>query len=85
MIRKYLWNLLIAFDQLANAITFGDPDETISSRCGKKRKTNIFCRWFCALLDKIDPGHTDRSIENDEGSDAIFVDSQSLNDHNHTP
>ena len=32
---KYIWNLLISIDQLANTIMFGDPDETISSRMGK--------------------------------------------------
>ena len=46
-VKRYGWNLLIALDQLANvlfgpllnavlrpkAATFGDPDETLSSRC----------------------------------------------------
>lgn len=38
MIRRYFLNLLIAIDQLFNAITFGDPDETISSRLGKAQR-----------------------------------------------
>ncbi|VEB26141.1 Uncharacterised protein [Actinobacillus lignieresii] len=43
MKNKYLYHLLIALDQLANAIFAGAADETISSRCyrgalkGKKK------------------------------------------------
>ncbi|WGE78052.1 DNA helicase UvrD [Actinobacillus equuli subsp. haemolyticus] len=33
MKNKYLYHLLIALDQLANAIFVGAADETISSRC----------------------------------------------------
>lgn len=33
MKNKYLYHLLIALDQLANAIFAGAADETISSRC----------------------------------------------------
>ena len=36
LIRKYLRNLLVAIDQLLNTILGGDPDETISSRLGKR-------------------------------------------------
>lgn len=36
--KRYIWNLLISIDQLVNTITGGDPDETISSRCGKKAR-----------------------------------------------
>ena len=32
---RYFFNLLIAIDQLLNALMGGDPDETISSRMGK--------------------------------------------------
>jgi hypothetical protein len=31
-ILRYVWNVLIAIDQLANTLTGGLPDETISSR-----------------------------------------------------
>ena len=63
----YFWNLLISLDQLANTILGGYPDETISSRCAKKRDTNKFCYYFCNFLDWIDPNHSDESIELDEG------------------
>lgn len=35
MVKKYIWNILVALDDLLNAITFGDPQETMSSRMGK--------------------------------------------------
>jgi hypothetical protein len=38
MIKKYIWNILIAIDQFFNAVFGGDPDETISSRLAKKEK-----------------------------------------------
>ncbi len=64
---KYFWNLLISTDQWFNTLFGGDPDETISSRCAKLRKTNKFCAALCWLLDKIDKNHSDDSIEYDEG------------------
>jgi hypothetical protein len=32
---RYIWNLLIALDQLLNTILNGQPDETLSSKMGK--------------------------------------------------
>jgi len=60
----------------------GDPDETISSRCGKiivrKEKTGKsdskfckFCSILCYYLRKIDPNHCRKSIEADEGSREV--------------
>lgn len=72
-VKKYFWNLLIAVDQFANTILGGDPDETISSRMGKHVKEGKckFCKLICLLLDKIDPGHCDSSIESDEGGRQV--------------
>lgn len=68
-ITRYLWNLLIALDQLANALLAGDPDETISSRMGKAVREGrcVLCRFLCGLLHRIDPNHCRKSIEEDEG------------------
>lgn len=79
----YLWNLLIALDQLANvllspllnlilrpsAARFGDPDETLSSVLGKNVEAGacIGCHWVCRLLHLADPWHCQKSIERDEG------------------
>jgi len=70
MIRKYCKNLLIALDQGANALLGGDPDETVSSRFGKRSKSNLFRQ----AIDKLffwQPNHTAKSIEADEGKNAV--------------
>lgn len=67
MLRNYLINALVALDQLLNALTGGDPDETISSRCAKRR-TQPGWRVLAAFLEWLEPGHLDRALEADEGS-----------------
>lgn len=71
---KYMWNVLLAFDQFINAILGGDPDETISSRLGKhlEKRNCKFCNFICKLLNIIDPNHCRDAIERDEGKDAII-------------
>ena len=64
---KYIWNILIALDQLVNALCFGSPDETISSRVGKIRHKNKGADVLCDVLDTIDENHCEESIEWDEG------------------
>lgn len=74
-IKRYLWNLLIAVDQLINTLAGGDPDETISSRIGKivalqnGKRTGLY--YFCKMLSLIDHRHCEKSIEHDEGSDQV--------------
>lgn len=70
---RYLKNILIAVDQLINALCFGDPDETISSRIGKRRDGNE--RFWAGVVDRIffwQKDHTKKSIEADEGDDAAL-------------
>lgn len=71
MIKKYILNVLVAIDQLVNALIGGDPDETISSRASKNRH-----KWhwniLVIILDFFDEGHSDKTREDDEGGDAIF-------------
>jgi hypothetical protein len=79
MLRRYAWNVLIALDQLGNALAGGDPDETISSRIGKvwrRRRRPDWRRYplhraLGWVLEKWDPGHLRRAIEDDEGEDAV--------------
>ena len=71
---KYIWNVLIAIDQLANAIFGGDPQETISSRAGKRKEEQKWAEILCWLLDKIDPKHCHKSILEDEGDDQVLDD-----------
>lgn len=65
--KLYLQNILYAIDQFANAITLGDPNETISSRCSRireihKNKCNI-CRVVCKFLHLIDKNHCTKYLE----------------------
>lgn len=83
----YLWNLLLLVDQGVNTVAgpllnlalrpkaarFGDPDETLSSVLGKNVQAGECrgCKQICRLLNWIDPGHCQTSIESDEGGRAI--------------
>lgn len=78
MLRKYFWNLLIAIDQLFNAILLGDPDQTISGRLGNYLEYNTstwqykIANVICWFLRKLDKNHCKKSIEIDEGKDRII-------------
>jgi hypothetical protein len=61
----YIRRVLIAIDQLINTIFGGDPDETISSRCGKS--SGLICKAICVVLNFFDKNHCVESIEEDEG------------------
>jgi hypothetical protein len=66
--KRYMWNILISVDQLANTFLGGDPDETISSRMGKRaRKGDKLGKFICKILNTFDKGHCEKSIEEDEG------------------
>lgn len=71
-LKKWGKNILIGVDQLANTLTGGDPDETISSRIGKNPDRNWFTRLLYRFLDWIQPKHCEESIEADEGKDAVL-------------
>ena len=44
---RYFYNLCVAFDQLANVICAGYPDETLSSRAYRQSKNSLF--WCCVM------------------------------------
>ena len=71
-IKKYFWNILIALDQLGNTLLGGDPDETISSRAGKRQRKGKLAYVLCRLLHWIDRDHCKKAIEPDEGKDAVL-------------
>lgn len=48
--RTYLHNLLVACDQLVNALMGGWPDETLSSRCWRWHSDGVRS-WPCRLVD----------------------------------
>lgn len=56
-------HIALAYDQLANATTGGDVDETISSRAGRLKKEGR--GWACVLckvLDWLDKDHCKDAI-----------------------
>jgi len=69
---RYARNLLYAIDLLFNALTAGDPRETMSSRMGKaKRDRNSrLAHFLCGLLH-VDPFHCLDAINDDLGSRAL--------------
>lgn len=77
--KKYFINILLGFDQFANTILAGDPDETISGRLGRiKVKHGGTIPWYRPFskitdwgLNKIDPGHSIDAIEPDEGFNGV--------------
>lgn len=65
--KLYILNILIAIDQLGNALINGNPDETISSRAGKAMIAGK--KWGCVLckfLDWFQKDHCKKAIEYDE-------------------
>jgi hypothetical protein len=75
MLSKYIWNILIAVDQLVNTLCGGDPDETISSRLGKwaingDNKCGIRKAIYNGvnnIVELFEKDHFKKSIEADEG------------------
>ena len=68
IIRRWIINVFVAIDQLGNALSGGDPDETVSSRLGKEQG-NPFASVVCWLLSLLDADHCQKAIEEDEGDD----------------
>lgn len=62
---SYIKNILIGFDQFANTLIGGSPDETISSRFGRAVVEDrcLVCKWVCAVLHLIDENHCLKNIE----------------------
>ena len=73
---KYIRNILISIDQLANTLLGGDPDMTISARLGR----NYDGSWMKIFVDWLfkwqgHDSHCDNADkwEQDEGKDAIIA------------
>lgn len=65
---KYCYNIFLALDQLANTVLFGFPDETISSRAGKRQlEGKLFPAKQINWLFFWQENHCLNSIEWDEG------------------
>ena len=53
LIKRYVINLLLAVDQLANTVLLGHPDETLSSRLGRSigQERYVWVKWFRCFVD----------------------------------
>jgi hypothetical protein len=73
---SYGLNIAISLDEFGNAITGGDPGETISSRAGKARAQGQ--KWACVLCKVLAwitaTNHCAESVEANEGSKAVIPD-----------
>jgi len=78
--RRWIMNVLISLDQLANSILAGDPDETISSRLGRiKAKHGGRIPWTrpvaaitARVLNGLLHNHTTHTIEPHRGARGIY-------------
>jgi hypothetical protein len=51
---SWIFNVLVAFDQLGNAIAFGNPDRTVSARVGYFSLTGPFyLKWYWRFLERV--------------------------------
>lgn len=65
---KYLLNILLSLDQFINVLFCGDPNETISSRIGKRYPTLV------KIVDTIffwDKNHSRDAAEYEEGPNSV--------------
>jgi hypothetical protein len=70
MARRYVIRVLVAIDQLGNALLGGSEDETISSRVGRNaiagKKWALITEKVINALFWFQPNHCRRHIEWDE-------------------
>lgn len=73
--RRYCRNLWIAIDQLVNALLFGNPRETISSRCARRiaRRNCRLCQLLCRALHAVDPAHCEKSLTQPPHPDDVLT------------
>ena len=74
--QQYIYNFGVMISQVFSTLLGGDPDETISSRCGKASIAgNLFIKDFVEpLINWIfqDDKHCFRSIEPNVGSKTVW-------------
>lgn len=67
-LEKEVVNILIALDELGNAVTGGNPRHTISYRMAKLAQAGSSIGIeFCKLIGEIDPNHCQKAIEDEGG------------------
>jgi hypothetical protein len=67
-VRTYLFNVLLALDLLASALTGGIPGESLSGRAGTaRRQGKLRGRIFAPIIDFLacNPNHCEEAIAGD--------------------
>ena len=67
-LKNYVFNVLLALDELASALTGGIPGETLSGRAGTAQKEGkLRGRIFAPIIDFImrNPDHCAQAIDGD--------------------
>lgn len=76
--KQYLYNVMLAVDLLASALTGGMPGETLSGRAGTaQRQGKLRGRVFAPLIDFIlrNPTHCQEAIAGDiRRAQAVIAD-----------
>lgn len=69
-VKKYVWNILVALDQVLNVLLFGYPDETFSARVYRKAEAGQWfwraLRWIINTLFFWQDNHCRLSYENEK-------------------
>lgn len=62
--RQIALNFLLASDRLLNALTLGDPSETVSQRLGRAQRVgNRIAIALCRVLNVINANHCEWSLQ----------------------
>jgi hypothetical protein len=73
--KNYGFNLAVALDEFGNAITGGDPGETISSRSAKARNDGrVWGCILCKFLNWFQKNHCDLALDPNAGAEAVIPD-----------
>jgi hypothetical protein len=71
VVGKYFLNILRALDELGNALAFGSPHETISSRLGRNWRGSALERAVDGVAGE---GHCESAAENEMNHSAAGLD-----------
>jgi hypothetical protein len=76
-LKSYGYNLAVALDEFGNAITGGDPGETISSRSAKARNNDrVWGCILCKFLNIFQKDHCDKALDPNAGAEAVIPDGE---------
>jgi hypothetical protein len=69
---EYFFNVLVSVDQLINALTAGNPDETISSRTWRERPNSNMRKVIDFLFSWHEKDHCRKSYERELARQRAF-------------